>query len=425
MTTAMNFKALGPNKINSRRLFAIIMVCLCSLRSIAETGLGTIQGSVTSANGKQVAAATITLRSEREGTALFATTDSSGHYRFSAVPSGVYRATVARAGYESAIRPGLRLRKGATLSLHFVLNRAPRSAVSVSSASSLSAVQYYDQPAFKMGQLTDPAAGGGYSDAAGARASEMIGEYLSPPQPAPNASLAPSRGSFEGNSGSLGRLQRAVAEEPSEANFQRLGSALLARRSFLMATQTFQHGVLRYKDSAGLWTGLGISLYSQGRYNEATETLSRAARLEPGNVQIYDFLGEASQFAAPSNREAALLLKRFAESQPRNPRAHYDYALSLLKVRTQEEPGALNTAESELKTAINLNPRLADAYFQLGALYDAQNRTGSAIRQYQAAVRLKPGLAAAHYRLARDYLRAGNSAQARGEFNTYRNLRPR
>jgi tetratricopeptide (TPR) repeat protein len=384
--------------------------------------MGAIRGAVRNAAGKQVASATVVLRGRRGETVLSTKTDSHGAYGFAAVRAGVYRAVAAREGYETNVRPGLRVTAGSTVKLDFVLNLPSKSYLSKSSVASLSEIRFYQQPALKTAQLTDPAAGGGYSDSASARGREMLKEYLGSPGWDQSALLPPGHRP-ESNAGSLARLQQAAVKKPSEANFRRLGSGLLTARRFFLASQAFRRGVARYPHSTELWTGLGISLYSQGRYNDAVQALIRAVELHPAGSQAYDFLSEASRFASRPDGEALLLLKRFAATQPQNARAHYDYALSLWrKPQTREAPTGLSDVESELDTAIALNPRFADARLQLGALYDAEKLTALAIQQYQAIIRLEPGLAAAHYRLAQDYLRAGNKIQSRAEFEVYEKL---
>jgi acyl-homoserine lactone acylase PvdQ/tetratricopeptide (TPR) repeat protein len=294
--------------------------------------------------------------------------------------------------------------------------------ISRTSLGSLSAVQFYDQPALEVARLTDPTGGGGYSDSASIRGSRMVRAYLSSPDSAQPSGLAQPQRSGA-SPASLARMKRAAEQEPSEANFERWASALLAQQRYPLATEAFQQGLARYADSARLWTGLGISLYSQDRYTEAVRALLRAARLDPAQVQVYGFLEESCRFAARCDPEVGRLLKRFVEVKADNAQAHYDYALVLWRrERSGSGRAALSEAEAQLKTAIALNPGFAQAHLQLGAVYDEEKRMPEAISQYRTVTRLRPGLAAAHYRLAQDYRLTGNSAQARAELETYERL---
>lgn len=391
-------------------------LCLLAI-VLASTLMGAVRGSVKSAAGNTLPAATVTLNSGSGGTVRSAVTDSHGNYRFSDLPPGTYRAEAACRGYSIDTRHRIVLRAGSTIALDFVLQP-----LSKTSLFSLSAIRFYEKPELKMGQLTDPAAGGGYSDSASARGGEMVSAYLSSPGSAQAAALAPRRPS-EDDTAVFGRLRQAAEEEPSEANLERWASALLARGNFSLAIEAFEQGLARYGHSARLWTGMGISLYSLGRYNEAVNALIRAARLNPAESQVYDFLEESCRFASDCGREVSSLFTLFLEMQPQNARAHYDYAMNLWRSAGKGgRSAALRDVESELKAAIDLNPRFADARLGLGALYDEERLTTRAISQYRALIRLQPSLAAAHYRLAQDYLRAGDSRQARAEFEIYEKL---
>ena len=59
-------------------------------------------------------------------------------------------------------------------------------------------------------------------------------------------------------------------------------------------------------------------------------------------------------------------LHRFASFVPGSPMAHYYYALALSK----QTPGSMDNSvvESELKKAIDLDPKVGKAYLQLGIL---------------------------------------------------------
>ena len=54
----------------------------------------------------------------------------------------------------------------------------------------------------------------------------------------------------------------------------------------------FDYGVGRYPKSARLRVGLGVALYSLGRYDEAVERLCQAVDLDPRDTKALDFLGK-------------------------------------------------------------------------------------------------------------------------------------
>jgi len=78
--------------------------------------------------------------------------------------------------------------------------------------------------------------------------------------------------------------------------------------------------------------------------------------------------------------------------------------------------------EALLRKSISLDPGLADAHLQLGALLHDQHRDQEAIPEFQAAIRIKPGDPDAHYRLAQAYLRAGDKDRSAEELKLYDKL---
>jgi Tfp pilus assembly protein PilF len=87
-----------------------------------------------------------------------------------------------------------------------------------------------------------------------------------------------------------------------------------------------------------------------------------------------------------------------------------------LKAGTPE----IKQAQALLEKAVSLDPKLAEAHVQLGALYMARGEAARAIASYQMAVTSKPMLPEAHYRLALAYKRNGENAKAEREFQLYR-----
>jgi len=73
-------------------------------------------------------------------------------------------------------------------------------------------------------------------------------------------------------------------------------------------------------------------------------------------------------------------------------------------------------AEKRLRTAIALRPRWAQPHYELGLLYEDQNRDAEAIREYKHATSLSADLTKAHYRLGRLYQRNGQTVLAQQEF---------
>ena len=84
---------------------------------------------------------------------------------------------------------------------------------------------------------------------------------------------------------------------------------------------------------------------------------------------------------------------------PNNGPANYYYAVSLWE-RPEGEPVAdMGVIEALLKKAIAANPDFYEAHFQLGVLYQDQQKYPDAIREFNQTLTLRPDYSRAHYRL--------------------------
>jgi tetratricopeptide (TPR) repeat protein len=223
--------------------------------------------------------------------------------------------------------------------------------------------------------------------------------------------------------GAAEEYQKAAHMDPSEENLFDWGNNLLQLRAYQEATDVLTEAVRRYPRSARLQVGLGTARYSRGQYDDAIRSFCAAADLAPRDPRPYLFLGEMYGVSAELSPEVTKRLARFVATRPRHALGHFYYAMSLWK----DSPGAAPPAEVEvhLKKAAALDPRLAKARFQLGALYSDQRRYPEAVAALQEAVRVEPGMAQAHYRLSQLYLRLGRKDLAQEELETFRRLRPR
>ncbi|MGH9501278.1 MAG: tetratricopeptide repeat protein [Terriglobales bacterium] len=218
--------------------------------------------------------------------------------------------------------------------------------------------------------------------------------------------------------------EAAAHMDPSESNLFDWGSELLIHRTLAPAIEVFQHATERYPKSPRLLIGLGMALYSRGNYDDAVKALLQAADLNPSDPGGYLFLSKAYDSSPSQADEVIQRFRRFAELQPRNPRAAYYYAMSLWKGKRAQDPGLdLQQIESLLKTAIALDPKYPEAHLQLGNLYSDQNKYADSIPEYERALELSPDLSDAHYRLGQAYVRTGKKERAQEQFKVYQQLR--
>jgi len=216
----------------------------------------------------------------------------------------------------------------------------------------------------------------------------------------------------------------AAHMDPSESNLFDWASELLVHRTLEPSIEIFRQATERYPQSSRLAIGLGMALYSLGKYDDAVVSLLRAADLSPADPRIYPFLSRAYDSSPGQADEVIKRFRRFADLQPRNGRALYYYAMSLWKGKRAQDAGLdLHQIESLLTKSIELDPALADAQLQLGNLYSDQSKYADAIPHYRRALELNTDLADAHYRLGQAYVRTGEKDRAQQELQVYQQLR--
>lgn len=218
-------------------------------------------------------------------------------------------------------------------------------------------------------------------------------------------------------------FQIAAHMEPSESNLFDWGGELLLHRTLEPAIEVFQEGTKRYPQSSRMAIGLGMALYSLGKYDDAVKSLLRATDLDPKDPRAYPFLSRAFDSSPIQADDVIARFRRFSELEPKNGQAVYYYAISIWRgKRGQDGNLDLGQIEALLKNAIVLEPGLAEAHLQLANLYSDQRKYPEAIPEYLRARELNPDLADAHYRLAQAYVHVGEKDLAQQEFKVYQQL---
>jgi tetratricopeptide (TPR) repeat protein len=215
--------------------------------------------------------------------------------------------------------------------------------------------------------------------------------------------------------------QRAAEMDPSENNLFDWGAELLVHRALQPAVEVYQKGTRLFPQSARMLIGLGVSWYATGSYDQAVESLCRAADLKPDDPEPYLFLGKM-QSVSPYHSDALTeRLARFVELQPGNALARYYYAVSLwdqLKGQADRD----GKVEGLLNEALRLDPKLPVAYLQLGILYAERKEFPKAIAEYKRAVDIDPELEEGHFRLAQAYRVSGDQTNAQQELRLFNEI---
>jgi Flp pilus assembly protein TadD len=76
-----------------------------------------------------------------------------------------------------------------------------------------------------------------------------------------------------------------------------------------------------------------------------------------------------------------------------------------------------------MKTAMSLDPSLAEPHYYLGSLALTNGKLDEAMQQLQAAVRLDPSSSKAHFALSRALRQQGRSEESARELGIYQELK--
>jgi tetratricopeptide (TPR) repeat protein len=219
-----------------------------------------------------------------------------------------------------------------------------------------------------------------------------------------------------------GQYQIAAQMEPSEPHIFDFGQSLLTFNSDAAMT-IFSYGVTKFPESARLRVGLGIAYYLYRSYDSAADTLCQAVDMNPTDPRPIEFLGRIEVLSPEKFQQVNRRLETFLKLHPENALVHYELARNLL-----HPPGKRPTSEDAvrgerlLRQAIRLNPRLADAYFELGLIVEDKGQKIEARMLYENAIRLDASQARFHYRLSFVDRALGKKQRADREINRFKQL---
>jgi tetratricopeptide (TPR) repeat protein len=431
--------------------------------------VATVQGTIRDTDGMPVALATVCLEEKGNSKKVETKTNAAGAFVLSAGHAGTYTVRAQKAGWSDAVKESLVLSIGDRKHVDLVLpGMNPDSSRSQPPAKpSPGAMEFKDEPNFTVAGVTDWSNLGLHGSAASSRTSESLaketlGLKSGEPERA-SASVSEKRyevalayrdkGDFTGareqvrkalSSGDdaeghrlLGELGERLNEpleavreyelaarmDPSEQNYFEWGKELLLHKAAEPAAEIFARGSNAHPKSARMLTGLGAALYSSGSLEEAARRLCEASDLEPADPAPYLFLGEIEKSTPAPLPCSEQKLARFAQQQPGNALASFYYAISLWKrEKGSENSEGFEQVEALLEKSLAIDPKLDQAYLQLGALHFARGDFKQAIGDYKKAIDVNPQLGEAHRQLGLAFQRMGQKEQAGQEFQAYEQI---
>lgn len=205
-------------------------------------------------------------------------------------------------------------------------------------------------------------------------------------------------------------LSQAAHLNPTEPNIYAWIVELLRHFSWQPAISVADYAIQQYPTSLRLQAARGIGFYGDNRYKEAAAIFSKLLAADQDNATYAGLLGRSCSLIADPTATGCEGLQHFAEQHPANAEAATYAATALLHRPAQERDDA--TARLLLEQAIRANPKLADAYYQLGVLEQEETHWEQSTSPLETAIALKSNLAEAHYRLARAYSHLGRRDDA-------------
>jgi tetratricopeptide (TPR) repeat protein len=405
----------------------------------------TVSGTVRDPSGAAIADASIFFQEKGTSAYVEDKTKSDGSFSFLALRPGTYVLRARKEGFQESsetIELSLGQKKQLDLVLKVgmgggVMGDKPR-ALAEPSASKTGEMEFSDKPSFTVAGVTDWTNVGGHGSDTKLRTSESLAKETAalksaePDEASANTSEAAraadshrelgDRAERSGDPLAAEReYEEAVRLNPSEENYFAWGTELLVHRAVKPAAEVFEKGTTAHPKSARMLAGLGAALYASGDYANAARRVCAAADVQPADPTPYLFLGKMEKAAPDPLPCAAEKLARFAHDQPTNALANYYFAVSLWKrAQRNESVQYLQKTESLLRQSIAVNPKLDEAYVQLGMVYAARANFPQAIETYKKAVEINPQSTEAHYRLSQAYKRVGDEAKSEQELQLYK-----
>lgn len=242
------------------------------------------------------------------------------------------------------------------------------------------------------------------------------------PANAGDASTEELRAEIQERSGkyleSLESFRRAAEMSPTEENIQAYAEELLRHWAFEPAATIIRYGLQRFPESTRLHLDLGVALFGNNDFQGAMKVFGPMLARDPQNAQLADLLGRSCSATVASGASACDGLTTFAKSHPGNAPASLYAAVALM--RRPADDGNRADAEALLRSSVKADPKLAEAWYQLGVLEQEKRDWAASQADLEQAVRLRPMYSEAHYRLSRAYAHTGHKEEANAEIAVQR-----
>ncbi|HEY9686820.1 MAG TPA: tetratricopeptide repeat protein [Coleofasciculaceae cyanobacterium] len=203
-----------------------------------------------------------------------------------------------------------------------------------------------------------------------------------------------------------------VAANPEALKHFSDGKAAMAAGDLAKALDRLNQAQLLDPDNSQFAIEYSMALVEDQRLADSIEFLRRYIHRNPGDRDAYNQLGKIYLMNDQADAASQAFSRAISVSMLNN------YATSLKKLNRTDD------AETVFKLALKLNPGDSEVLFNLGNLYNAQNKLELARNNYLQAIQIKPDFAEAHYNLGLIYSKMGDKAQAVSHLEQFLRLSP-
>jgi len=164
-----------------------------------------------------------------------------------------------------------------------------------------------------------------------------------------------------------------------------LGGSLQSRDRIDDAIQAYSRAISLKGDYADAHHNVGLLLVRQNRIEEGLAHFNTALKLDPEDAALHRDLGLAF-FMQGKAEEAFAHYHKAIQINPNDAAAHEYLGLAC------QSQGKVDEAISYFNQALKIDPLRAETHYNLGIALQLKGRLDKAVEQYTEALRIKPGL---------------------------------
>jgi tetratricopeptide (TPR) repeat protein len=214
-------------------------------------------------------------------------------------------------------------------------------------------------------------------------------------------------------------LSAAFAAAPQEENCGLdLGLCYIRQGKYQLAVEVFQKALGFHKNSPFLRLGLALAQFLGGLNAESVETCRTLLASQPDFSPARVMMAFALYMQGKTDEATAVSAQGLHDPSP-FPYLYYLHAVSLLKLQSKD----YDTLVNDLTLASRSIPNCSLCYLALSKVYRRKSNLGTATADLEKAVELDPTLAEGWYNLAMVYDQAGRHADAQSARRRFETLK--